>query len=179
MQSRGLPMKRYLISIFLALAVQICYANEWKWKADTGNDGVVLIGASREGFETFSEAVDSVEKELWIQYIRLSTLFHHPQLQNEIHEYMKRNYPKELKEALHSAGNMHNPKVLILHKAFKEAILNSSYVKALNDAFLHRCERISSVSIEKFYIVKRNPQPYYDAMVWLTTEKCSPTRASN
>ena len=92
MQSRGLPMKRYLISIFLALAVQICYANEWKWKADTGNDGVVLIGASREGFETFSEAVDSVEKELWIQYIRLSTLFHHPQLQNEIHEYMKRNY---------------------------------------------------------------------------------------
>ena len=166
-------MIRYIFSIFLVLSTQISYAVNWKWEPRTRDDGAVVILASREGFDSLNEVIESTPKESCIKHIGLSVLSQYAQLQSELHSYMAENYPQQLEEALNSAGNMHNPKVIALHQAFREAILKSSYVQSVNEAFSKRCEKISSVSFEKFHIAKSSINPKYEAMVWLTSEKCT------
>lgn len=83
------------------------------------------------------------------------------------------NYPELHAEALRSAGNMHNPKVTALREPIKEAKLASSLAKKIGIALASRCERIASTSYEKFTIWKKDGKPTYNAMVWLSTKKCT------
>lgn len=169
----GAHVLRYITFIFLLFCSSLSYSDEWRWEVYHGNDDSAGIFASREGFRTLEEAVKSISKSTWIKFVRVPSLQDLSSFQEELHSYMSENYPDELKEALQSAGNMHNPKIVRLRNAFEEAILNSEYVKNINLEFRSRCEKISSASFEKFTIIKKETTPTYWALLWLTTEKCT------
>ncbi|MCZ0867261.1 hypothetical protein O0V09_18850 [Dasania sp. GY-19] len=166
-------MNLRVIAIFLILFNQTVSGENLKWESHIRDDGVAVVVASREGYESLSEAVGSIPKDSWIKHVRVSFLSQYTEFQAELHSSMLTNYPAELETALASAGNMHNPKVIALRRAFTEAVLSSNYVKSVNAAFSKRCEKISSASFEKFFISKESGKPEYEAMLWLTTEKCT------
>lgn len=122
------------------------------------------------------QVISSVPEDVWIKYLRIFPTKKDKRIQAELHKYLAAQYPRLQADALASAGNMHNPKIIALREAFKEAILATSVVKELNLALSAsaRCERISSTSFEKFNIrTNENGLPIYSALIWLTTEKCT------
>jgi hypothetical protein len=68
---------------------------------------------------------------------------------------------------------MHNPEVRNLRDAFREAVLNSSYIKEINTNFSNRCERITKVEIEKLFIYVDSGKPKLSSFLWLGTEICN------
>ncbi len=167
-------MVRYAITILLMFYASISYSSETTWEVSIRDDGTAVILESRnEGFDSLEEAVLSIPKDAWISDVRVSALLEKVSFQEELHTYMMVNHPTILKEALGSAGNMHNPKVIKLHEAFRKSILYSKYVKELNSALSARCEEISGASFEKFEIYKPKSKPVYTAMIWLSTERCT------
>lgn len=165
-------MLQKLFAVLLMLFSQALSAESLKWQAKLSDDGAAVIFASTDGFVTLRAAIDSVPKDTWIKHIRVSALSEYSAFQSELHTYMRQHYPEELTQALASTGNMHNPKVVALRKAFSEAVLNSEFVKSVNADFSRRCERVTSVSFEKFMIYKKASTPLFEAMLWLTTENC-------
>lgn len=116
--------------------------------------------------------IAAVPKSVWIRSVQVTTLAQFDGLQHELHTYLQRHYPQELADALASAGNMHNPMVVALREGFKEAVLASDFVKQMNADFRGRCESITSVDIEKFFITTQSSSPQFEAMLWLKTEQC-------
>jgi hypothetical protein len=162
------------ISLFILLSVSInAYSENWGWKSYVRDDQSASILETKDGTYSLSEAIASVHQDVWLKYFRVFASNRHPEFQREIHEYLALNYPIEHQEALASAGNMHNPKVTALRDAFEEAILASSLVGAINSDLEQRCERITSVSYEKFMISGGEEQPEYLALIWLSTDKCT------
>ena len=164
---------RTLIAILTLLTSSVLSADEWKWDLKVRENGSAVIYAMPNGKYSLSDAVTAVPKEIWIKHFRLGHLGKNSKIQEELHQYMAKNYPDEHMEALNSAGNMHNPKVRALRKAFQEAILSTSFSKEVNTKLSARCEEITSTSYEKFIISKRDIQPSYEAIVWLSTKKCT------
>lgn len=164
---------RLRIFVIIFLVTQTVNAKEWKWDSRIRSDGVAIVVQSSEGHNSLKDAISSVPKDICIQHVRVSFLTQYEGLQKDLHSYMLVNYPSELKAALVSAGNMHNPKVIELREVFAEAVMASNFVKQINFAFIGRHEKITSTSFEKFFIRKRADTPEYEAMLWLTTEQCN------
>ncbi len=134
--SLGVKMIR-AISTFFAVLLSIDVSTEgWHWEMRNYNqqEAAVVIGPAGDGYSLFSDALKSLDESVRIKYVRLGHLSQteSPGFHEEIYSYLNEHYPTELKEALNSAGNMHNPKVVSLRSAFEPALLSTSYVKSLN-----------------------------------------------
>ena len=162
---------RYFAVCF-ALLTGMASADDWKWETSVRSDGVAVIFAGREGYGSLNEAVDSIARDTWIKHVVVPHIYRLDELQADLNAHLAAHYPAAFEAALASAGNLHNPRVIALHDGFAAAVLASGYVKAVNEAFAQRCERIMSVGHEKFFISRRFDPPRFDAMVWLTTEEC-------
>lgn len=175
MAALGVSMIRataILISVLLSANVS---AEGWKWEVINYNpkEAVVVTTPAGDGYSAFSEAVQSIDEGVWIKHVRLGHLNQtgSPSFQEEIYSYIDEHHPNELKAALNSAGNMHNPKVVALREAFGPALLSTSYVKSLNGFLSKRCHEIVKASYEKFVIYKHKELVEFHAMVWLGTRE--------
>lgn len=166
-------MNRLAFCILLILLVSDVSAQEWGWDTKKREDGSIIILQSTKAHDTLNSAIKSVSENDWIGDIRVNFLSQYPELQADINDNMLKHHPQKLSEALSSAGNMHNPKVVALRDAFRQSILNSRFVKNINNALSDRCEKISAVSFEKFYVSNKEGNTKYEAMLWLSMQKCT------
>jgi hypothetical protein len=143
------------------------------WKVGIRSDGTSVISSTTDGYNNLKEAIASVPKDSWIIHIAASNLLEQTDFQSEIFSFLEARYPEKLENALVSAGNMHNPEVRNLRDAFREAVLNSSYIKEINTNFSNRCERITKVEIEKLFIYVESGKPKLSSFLWLGTEICN------
>lgn len=170
-------MKRYFTAVLfalfsqVALSSQVTVAEPLKWQTSF-TDHEAVIFASSTGVDSLKDVIAAVPKSVWIRSVQVSPLAQFDGLQHELQTYLQRHYPQMLADALASAGNIHNPKVVALRQGFKEAVLASGFVKQINSHFSVRCESITSVDIEKFFITTQSSTLQFEAMVWLKTEQC-------
>lgn len=75
-----------------------------------------------------ADATGEVPSKTWLKYFRTFPSRDDAELQSEFREFLMAKYPKPHKEAVASAGNMHNPKIVALRPAFQEALMASSLV---------------------------------------------------
>ena len=164
---------RYIVVILILSASCFALASDSGWDVAIHDDEWATLYDTHQGKLSLTEAVSSVPKGIWLRNFRIFLSEEDIVLQKEIHEFLNSNYPELHAAALSSAGNMHNPKVTALREPVKEAILATSLAKEISVALASRCERIASTSYEKFTIWKKDGEPTYSAMVWLSTEKCT------
>ena len=88
-------------------------------------------------------------------------------IQAELFAVFQADFPEDLKEALESSGNMHNPKLLSLRKHFRASLMKTPTVIAINRIFHEEGYQISDISFEKFWIDKNVASPLFHAIVWL------------
>ncbi len=163
-----------IIAFILSLLVSpALFGESASWSIYISEHGWATVSDTHQGDHSLSEAIELVPNEIWLKYFRTFPSREDVELQMELRDFLTSKYLKLHNEALASAGNMHNPKVVALRAAFQEALMSSSTVKRINALLKSRCERISSASFEKFTISKNDGQPTYSAMVWLSTEKCT------
>ena len=72
--------------------------------------------------------------------------------------------PAELKGALASAGNMHNPKVNDLAKYLSKAFLQTQAAKELDKALKPLGRKVSKLSFEKFFLNRENGKIAFHAI---------------
>ena len=164
----------------LLLTFLLCGAvlGEARWSAKTHEEEVILLSniKKKEAFSPDLKGLDTLlssqDKDasfrhvcFW-NYLESNTI-----IQSELMESFKANYPLELKAALDSAGNMHNPKVISLRKVFSECLLKTPSVQKIDALFRKRGYTVSSVSCEKFRIDKTTDQFRFKAITWLIITK--------
>ncbi len=161
-------------TLFALLLCSLSAASQtWQVLPHYEDENGVYIKYGHDGFGDFKTALDAIgqSKTLLSLYMGRLVQIDSDTLQPDIMAYLKRNYPGDLNLALSSAGNPHNPKVIALHDAVKEAVLHTRFFKGLND-ILHRYGyRIKSVSFEKFFLIKETGSVRFDAMTWLDIGK--------
>ncbi len=92
----------------------------------------------------------------------------------EILKKMAELNPKEFREALSSAGNMHNPKIVPLRKVFQEALLKIPSVTRLNHEIETKGYEIVEAGSEKLSIDHSMPDLRVKVSAWLI---CQPKNA--
>ncbi|MBY6189324.1 hypothetical protein KUV22_02735 [Microbulbifer agarilyticus] len=159
-----------LLSVIFSPAL---FGESTGWSTYISEHGWATVSDTREGKGSLSEAIALVPDDVWLKHFRTFPSVGDVTIQNELHDFLASKYPELHNEALASAGNMHNPKVVALRVAFQEALMFTSLVTRINASLKSRCERITSASFEKFTIRNSGNQPTYSAMVWLSTKKCT------
>lgn len=142
-------MKTRLLSlVFLCLALPL-HAG---WLVSPDAAGVRYSSKQGEGYATFDEALkdlsDSgrIQKMKWIGV----DLFGDEKFQRELFDSLERDAPRELREALESSGNMHNPKMHQLWKPFQKAFSATPTIAKLNASLALYGLTISRPGVEKF-----------------------------
>ena len=166
-------MTRIVILIGLLLFSNYLFGQELTWKTELRSDGNSVVFRAANGLASLEEVINSIPLESWIIHFSASDLLDQVDFQNDVFSYLQNNYPDELAKALASAGNMHNPAVKQLREPFKAAVLNSTYVEEINKSLSNRCEKVTEVIIEKFFINKKVAKPKLESFLWLGTEKCT------
>lgn len=158
--------------------------DEWIWVVDLdgsskeGGSGEVDIEprpARESGFATLAEALDSLDEDQVIQTIRLDPipLWSSDRMKEELLDYLAQHYPKELRAASSSSGNLHNPALRPLMRGYSEAVLATSYVAELAKVLAKHGHRIVRVGFEKFSMRTDRKPPEFTAITWLLLEKLS------
>ena len=164
---------RSILVIIILTVKSFAFASDTGWDISVHDNEWATLYDTHQGKLSLTKAVDSVPKNIWLRNFRIFISESDHRMQKELHEFFKSNYPELHVDALQSAGNMHNPKMIALREPFKEAILASSLAKEIMAVLSSRCERIVSSSYEKFTIWRKDGQTIYSAMVWLSTEECT------
>jgi hypothetical protein len=128
------------------------------------------------GHETFEAALKEMADAGRIQSLNgiiAYSLLSKESFQKELFAALERDAPRELKEALTSAGNMHNPKMHQLWKRFEKSFLTTPTITKLNTSLAPHALTLSSVSMEKFSIIKSRATspPRFFGILWLTITK--------
>lgn len=91
-------------------------------------------------------------------------------LQKELFQQFEKDYPALLADALKSAGNMHNPKVLPLRAKFSEIMLKTPTIQAIGKILHSHGYSIASIGCEKFSLIKENGIPEFFSIVYVNLE---------
>lgn len=151
------------LAVMLSLTVVFCSNAQAGWDVSRTSaresDGLpaqvvfVWIPGPRAEYPTMASALQDVADDGKLHQLRLLSVSHllsDENFQKEIFQQLEVIAPKELKEALESAGNMHNPKMNLLLPSFEKAVLATPTVlRFKEDLARHRLE-IARVSCEKF-----------------------------
>ena len=158
--------------------------DEWIWvvdlyesSKDEGSNAVELRPRpeGEKGFDTLEEALDSLDENHVILTVRLDPipLRSSDRMKEEILDYLAQHYPKALRVASASSGNLHNPALRPLMRGYSEAILATSFVSELAKVLAKYGHRIVDVSFEKFMMRTDRKPPDFSAITWLQLEKLS------
>lgn len=113
----------------------------------------VWIPGPAAEYPTMAAALQDVADDGKLDQLRLLSVSHllsDDNFQKELFQQLETIAPKELKEAMESAGNMHNPKMDALRPGFEKAVFATPTVSQFKeDLARHRLE-IARVSCEKF-----------------------------
>lgn len=164
-------MNKYLCIIALFVSSH-AFADENHWNLFTHEDGWAVISNDYHKGGTLSRAIKAIPKNVRLKHVSVFPITVDNRFQNEINNFLAKNYADLHAQALKSAGNMHNPKIRALRVPYKKAVMASSRVKELNTALAYRCERVSSVSFEKLHIRKEGERPIYTSIMWLHIKQC-------
>ena len=89
-------------------------------------------------------------------------------IQDEIRTYYKKHLPKELKKALKSSTNLHNPALKPLIENFDKALKSTSLYKKLDRTLkLFGFTLEKDISFEKFILFKKENPYIFHADIWL------------
>lgn len=168
---------RCLVVAALAVAPR-CHAG-WETRegprVTEGGDGYAVISclsASDRGVATLELALNKLGKNgipKKLAHIYAPGLVTDPVFQGEVFAELERIAPKELAAAKRSSGNVHNPKMIALHKTLPEAIAATPTVKALEKTLASRGWRISQASHEKLFFFKEEDGALrFSCILWLT-----------
>jgi hypothetical protein len=105
-----------------------------------------------EGTKTFKEAVDALARSGKVdrlEVITLSWLVQDPSFQKELMSSLQKVAPKELAEAMRSAGNIHNPRIDQLRRPFEDAVLATPTINSINADLSPYGLYVSGASTEK------------------------------
>lgn len=127
------------------------------WLVTPDGARITYSAKQSEGYASFDQALQELSDSGRIQ--KLDGIFAHWLLpddtfQKEIFTTLERDAPRELTEALKSAGNMHNPKMHQLWKSFEKALLATPTITKLNASLAPHGLTVSRASVEKFELGK-------------------------
>ncbi len=162
--------------VFIIIIFCLCIpamAQKWQISENYKEEDAVYIKYGEVGNKSLDEIIKKIELNKTLKGIFLGRLLHlySNELQSEINTYLKANYPNELKEALESAGNLHNPKIVALREPFKEAVSHTSFIKELGTSLKNYNYKIGGISLEKFFLIKKDEVINFDALTWLEVKK--------
>lgn len=160
-----------LAVLLLGTAITTMHAG---WIAVTDHARIHYLAQPNVGHATFDEALKELADANRVQAfdgIVAHALMHDETFQKELFSAFEHDSPRELKEALKSAGNLHNPKMNQLAKRFVKAVLATPTVRRINAALAAYGLRVSGAGIEKFGIRKNDAGPRFSGSLWLTVTK--------
>ncbi len=103
-----------------------------------------------------AESVDSVLAKLTasgrlerLKWADLGPAWKDPKFQATVMAHLETRAPNELRAALASAGNMHNPHIQAIHAPLREAVLSTESVKELSQKLAEHQLLITRVDLEK------------------------------
>ncbi len=143
------------ISIFILLLVFLSnlFADEFftfdKYKKRDNYDFFQINYNPHEG-KRFKEVFDGTKATQQSVYIRMLGKFAE-QTNKELFAYYEKHIPKKvMKKALKSSGNMHNPAILPLSKAFENALATTTFFKEITSVLKQNCYQLDKIEREKF-----------------------------
>ncbi|RBP37761.1 hypothetical protein DES53_113144 [Roseimicrobium gellanilyticum] len=104
-------------------------------------------------YPTMAVALQDVADDGKLNQLRLlsvTKLLSDDNFQKEVFQQLEAIAPKDLKEALESAGNMHNPKMTALRPSFEKAVLTTPTVLRFKEDLARHQLEIAGASCEKF-----------------------------
>lgn len=142
-------MKTPLLSlVFLSLALPLAAG----WLVSPDAAGISYSAEQGKGHATFDEALKEMSESgriLKMKWIGVD-LFGDEKFQKELFDCLERDAPRELREALESSGNMHNPKMHQLWKPFERAFSATPTIAKFNASLALYGLTISRPGVEKF-----------------------------
>jgi len=178
---------RNLLTLLLLLHAAPAFAG-WtsgvnpKHLVSPGLASIVYSPDQKEGAPTFKEALDALARAGKVQRLEVITLHwlvQEASFQKELMAGLQTSAPNELAEALSSAGNMHNPKVLQLRKPLQASALSTPTVKTIDVYLSQYGLHVSGVSTEKLSIVGSNGQRKLMCFMWLQVSQRPALRPNN
>lgn len=161
----------FLFVVFFSIALPL-HAG---WIVATDFTRIRYSSKPSEGHASFDEALKEMSNGGHTQKLAVIDFFLplDEALQKELFAGLKRDAPRELKEAMASSGNMHHPKIQQLWKPFTKALLATPTIKRLSASLAVRGITISHVGCEKFSLVSTpaNPARHFFGTVWLDVAK--------
>ncbi len=160
---------RYFI---LFLLIQPFYSSATEFKicnferyGETPNLELCLLPDHGKTPSEIFETIQTTRSNMSIRLIGESS----SKTNSELITFYRDNMPKELDIALKSSGNIHNPALLPLKKAFNKALKSTSLYKSLAFELKKHGFKIIGISFEKFHIRKDGNISIPD--VWLECDK--------
>lgn len=159
------PLNSILASIIAAIAAN----------AETGtraSDGSCQLPKQDEWTEAIShERLQLILKSHKTDQPPLASIgfsLNNAKLQKELYQQFEKDCPDLLADALRSAGNMHNPKVIPLWQKFSESMLRTPTFKKIAEQLKEYGYTIKQVGCEKFSIIKDKDPPTFFGIAFIT-----------
>jgi len=131
--------------------------------------GYIALGPA--GFESLSGAISQFPTEApgaRLSHLSLGlALDRDATAQREIMEYLRKNFPKELSDAMSSAGNLHNPAMTALRKPYQDAVMATAFVGRIRKDLAKIGYTVTGISTEKLVLLKEANS--FSAVTWLAT----------
>ena len=89
-------------------------------------------------------------------------------LQRELYQQFEKDCPDLLADALRSAGNMHNPKILPLRAKFSDSMLKTATMKKVAEQLKKHGYTIQYIGCEKFSIIKDTDPPTFFGITFIS-----------
>ena len=147
-----------------------------------GLASIVYSPHQEEGAPTFKEALNALARTgnvHRLEVITLHWLVQDASFQTELMSALRASAPKELAQALRSAGNTHNPKIVQLRRPLEASALSTPTVRRINSDLSHYGLKVSGVSTEKISIVDSNGQRKLMCFLWLSVSQRAVLRPNN
>ncbi|WP_395742119.1 hypothetical protein [Prosthecobacter sp.] len=143
------------------------------FSVDGGRYVMIYKPDAGRGAKSMADSLKTLSNAGHLQSLRTLTLHElvsDATFQREVFEQMERIAPDALKAARRSAGNMHNPKMIALHKPFAQAVMATATVAALNEALGKHRMRIVRPSFEKLALYRKDQVETWMCFLWLEVE---------
>jgi hypothetical protein len=164
-------MKTTLLSVsFLGLALSL----QAGWVVPPDSTRIVYSAQPGDGYASFDECLTVLADNGRLQKldgVTAYSLLPNEAFQKELFAVLERDAPRELKEALKSAGNMHNPKLQQLWPLFQKALLATATVTKLNASLAAYGLTISRAEVEKFELRKNEEGVRFSGLLSLSITK--------
>jgi hypothetical protein len=146
------------------------------WVVQSEAAHIAYSANPKEGYASFDEALKQMAAEGRIQKldaIVAYALLPDETLQSEVFAGLERDAPLELKAARESAGNMHDPGMRQVGKAFSKAVLATPTLTRLNASLAVHGLVIAKAEVEKLELrnTLTDPRRRFHGLLWLSVSK--------